>query len=79
MILLGGREVNVARGHMLGRIGKACGARVSTDTFPTRQARGAGTAVLERMPYLAELAIDHIKDLEHLILVGAAAPGAFGP
>jgi acetolactate synthase-1/2/3 large subunit len=77
MLLLGGREIDLQRGLMLSRIGKACGARVSTETFPTRQARGAGSAVLERMPYLAELAIDHIKELEHLILIGAAAPVSF--
>tara|TARA_R110002049_G_scaffold221643_9_gene393107 strand:+ start:871 stop:2430 length:1560 start_codon:yes stop_codon:yes gene_type:complete len=77
MLMIGGREVDQQRGLLLSRIGKACGARVSTDTFPTRQARGAGTAVLERLPYLAELAIDHIKDLDHLILIGAAAPVSF--
>ncbi|MEZ5501153.1 MAG: acetolactate synthase large subunit [Halioglobus sp.] len=77
MVMIGGREVDLQRGLTLSRIGKASGARVSTDTFPTRQARGAGSAVLERLPYLAELAIDHIKDLEHLILVGAAAPVSF--
>lgn len=77
MLMIGGREIDQQRGLMLSRIGKASGARVSTDTFPTRQARGAGTAVLERLPYLAELAIDHIKELDHLILIGAAAPVSF--
>ncbi|MEZ5571350.1 MAG: acetolactate synthase large subunit [Halioglobus sp.] len=77
MLLIGGREVDQQRGLLLSRIGKACGARVSTDTFPTRQARGAGSGVLERLPYLAELAIDHIKELDHLILIGAAAPVSF--
>jgi acetolactate synthase-1/2/3 large subunit len=77
MIIIGGREVDTQRGLMLSRIGKACGARVSTETFPTRVARGAGTADLERMPYLAELAIDHIKDLDHLILIGAKEPVSF--
>jgi len=77
MLMIGGVEIDRQRGLLLSRIGKACGARVSTDTFPVRQARGAGTGVLERLPYLAELAIDHIKDLDHLILVGAAAPVSF--
>lgn len=77
MIMLGGREVDSQRGLMLSRIGKASGARVSTDTFPTRVARGAGTAVIDRLPYLAELAIDHIKEVEHLILIGASAPVSF--
>ena len=77
MVMIGGREIDLQRSLLLSRIGKACGARVSTDTFPTRQARGAGTGVLERLPYLAELAIDHIKALDHLILIGAAAPVSF--
>jgi acetolactate synthase-1/2/3 large subunit len=74
MLMIGGGEIDAQRGLMLSRIGKATGARVSTETFPARVARGAGTANLERLPYLAELAIDHIKDLEHLILIGASAP-----
>jgi acetolactate synthase-1/2/3 large subunit len=77
MLMIGGHEIDQHRGLLLSRIGKASGARVSTDTFPTRQARGAGTAVLERLPYLAEMAIDHIKELDHLILIGAAAPVSF--
>jgi acetolactate synthase-1/2/3 large subunit len=77
MLMIGGREVDAERGLKLSRIGKSCGARVSTDTFPTRVARGAGTANMERLPYLAELAIDHIKDVEHLILVAAKAPVSF--
>jgi acetolactate synthase-1/2/3 large subunit len=77
MIMVGGRHVTVEQGLKLSKIGKACGARISTDTFPTRQSRGAGSAVIERLPYLAEMAIDHIKDVEHLILVGAASPVSF--
>ena len=45
MIMIGGREVDSQRGLMLSRIGKASGARVCTETFPTRVARGAGTAI----------------------------------
>ncbi|MDH3901481.1 MAG: acetolactate synthase large subunit, partial [Gammaproteobacteria bacterium] len=77
MIMIGGREVDSQRGLMLSRIGKASGARVCTETFPTRVARGAGTAIIERLPYLAELAIDAIKDVEQLILIGASEPVSF--
>ncbi len=77
MIMIGGREVDDQQGLMLSRSGKAAGARVSTDVFPARVARGAGTAVLDRLPYLAELAIDSLKDLDHLILLGAASPVSF--
>lgn len=77
MIMIGGREVSSQAGLMLSRIGKASGARISTDVFPARVARGAGTAVIDRLAYLAEMAIDSLKDLDHLILLGAAAPVSF--
>jgi len=77
MILVGGREVDNQRSLMLSRVGRAAGARVCTETFPCRLARGAGSGVIDRLPYLAELAIDHIKELDHLILLGAPAPVSF--
>lgn len=77
MIMIGGREIDTEQGLMLSRIGKASGARVCTDTFPARVARGAGTAVIDRLPYLTEMAVDHIKDIENLILIGAKAPVSF--
>ena len=77
MIMIGAVEITAQQVALMSRLGKATGARVSTDTFPPRIARGAGTAVLERLPYLAELAIDHIKDVEKLILVGCKSPVSF--
>jgi acetolactate synthase-1/2/3 large subunit len=77
MLMIGNTEVSAQRGLLLSRIGKATGARVTTDVFPSRQARGAGTAKLDRLPYLAELAIDSIKDLDHLFLIGANDPVSF--
>ena len=77
MIMFGGSELDPQRGLMLSRIGKASGARLCTEVFPTRLARGAGTAVIDRLPYLAELAIDHLKDVEQLILIGAPSPVSF--
>lgn len=77
MVMAGGGEVTAEHGELLSRLGKATGARVGTDTFPPRIARGAGRAKLERLPYLAELAIDHIKDIECLILVGCKPPVSF--
>ncbi|HBM82346.1 MAG TPA: acetolactate synthase large subunit [Halieaceae bacterium] len=76
-ILLGGRHISDTQTLLLSRIGRASGARVLAETFPARVRRGAGTGVLERLPYLAELAIDSLKDLEQLILVGADSPVSF--
>ncbi len=77
MIMIGGREIDSQRGLMLSRIGRAAGVRVCTEVFPARIARGAGTGVVERLPYLAEVAIDRIRDVDQLILIGAPAPVAF--
>ncbi len=77
MLMIGGRNVTVEQGLKLSRIGKACGARVCTETFPTRVGRGAGSAVLERLPYLAEMALDHVSSVEQLFLIGAPAPVSF--
>ncbi len=77
MIMIGGREIDTEQGLMLSRIGKASGARICTDTFPARVARGAGTAIIDRLPYLTEMAVDYIKDIENLILIGAKAPVSF--
>jgi len=77
MLMMGGVEVSEECAALLNRIGQATGARVSTDTFPPRVARGAGRAKLERLPYLAELAIDHIKDVEVLVLLGCQPPVSF--
>lgn len=77
MIMIGGPELSKSRGLKASRIAKACNARISTDVFPTRQARGAGTAVINRLPYLAEVAVDSLKDLDHLILIGAKSPVSF--
>ncbi len=77
VILVGGREVTAAQGEQLSRIAQSSGARVLTETFPSRVRRGAGTAAIERLPYLAELAIEELKGTEQLILIGADAPVSF--
>jgi acetolactate synthase-1/2/3 large subunit len=76
-VMIGGREVTNLQGEQLSRIAAATGARVMTDTFPSRVRRGAGTAALDRLAYLAEMALDDLKDTEQLILLGADAPVSF--
>ena len=77
LILMGGRDVTAGQGLIVDRITQATGSRALIETLPGKVARGAGTAVIERLAYLAELAIDSIKDVEQLILVGAADPVSF--
>lgn len=77
LLLAGGREVSAEHGLMLSRLAQATGARVLIEVLPAKVARGAGTATIDRLAYLAELAIDSLKDVEQLILVGAADPVSF--
>jgi acetolactate synthase I/II/III large subunit len=44
--------------------------------FP-RLERGAGRAIVERIPYVPEQAVEMLKEYRQLILVGAAAPVAY--
>lgn len=76
MLLMGGcleRETLA----LAGKIAATSGARLGCETFPSRLAHGAGTAAVEKVPYLAEFAIDQLKDLKHIILVGAVPPVSF--
>lgn len=77
MVMVGGVEVTAEHTELLSKLRAATGVRVGTDTFPPRIARGAGRAKIERLPYLAELAIDHLKELEFIVLVGCKPPVSF--
>jgi acetolactate synthase-1/2/3 large subunit len=59
------------------RIAAATGARVLAETSNSRIARGQGRLALERVPYPADMAIERLKDVEHLVLVGSKAPVGF--
>ncbi|WP_448950763.1 acetolactate synthase large subunit [Labrys neptuniae] len=60
-----------------GRIAAKTGARLICDTFVPRVERGAGRIAVERLPYRPGPALDFLKGIETLILVGAQAPIAF--
>jgi acetolactate synthase I/II/III large subunit len=77
LLLIGGSEVTAEQGLMLGKLSRATGARALTEVLPGKVARGAGTATIDRLAYLAELAIDSLKDVEELILLGAPDPVSF--
>lgn len=77
LIMVGGKEVTAQMSIMLGKLASFSGARVCVETFPTRLARGAGRGRLEKLPYLAEMAIEHLAGIENLILLGAKSPVSF--
>lgn len=76
-MLMAGSNISAQAGLLLSQIGQACGARVCIETFPTRVTRGAGSGEMEKLPYLAEQAIEFLADVETMILVGAKAPVSF--
>lgn len=59
------------------RIGAATGAKILSETFPSRTERGAGVPAAERLAYLAEFAQAQLDGLRHLVLVDAASPVSF--
>ena len=84
-LTLGGKAAILLRGNALqreglnfaGRISASTGCRLFCDTFAPRIDRGAGLVAVERIPYFAEQIVEFLRDLTHLVLVGARAPVAF--
>lgn len=56
---------------------EAAGVRIMTDTFLTRQARGAGRFAPQRLAYFAEMAMAELDGVDLMVLAGAAPPAAF--
>jgi acetolactate synthase-1/2/3 large subunit len=76
MVLAGG-DISLELGRLLNSLALKSGSRVCVETFPTRIRRGAGSAKLEKLPYLAEYAIAFMQDVENLVLIGAQSPVSF--
>lgn len=76
-LLLSGSVLTEEGLALAGRIATATGARVLTDTFVTRMARGAGRVNPWRIPYLAEQAIALLEGTRHLVIVETKPPVSF--
>jgi acetolactate synthase-1/2/3 large subunit len=76
VLLLGG---SLTREHLTlaHRVAEATSSRVVMETFPTIVERGAGIPEPERLNYLSEFALDQLKDVETVILIGAREPAGF--
>jgi len=77
MLMLTGLAVRERGLALAGRIATATGARVIAQGSNARIQRGAGRVPIERLPYPVDQALAVLKDVRHLILVGARAPVAF--
>jgi acetolactate synthase-1/2/3 large subunit len=76
-ILLAGNALHGKGLTIAGRIAAATSAKLLAPYPYTRIERGAGSAIVERIPYVLEQAVEQLKDFRQLILVGAAAPVAY--
>ena len=76
-ILLGGHALREPTILAAAKIAAHQGVTLLAETFPTRMERGAGLPYIERIAYLAELAMVQLRDIKHLILVDAKAPVSF--
>jgi acetolactate synthase I/II/III large subunit len=76
-LLLTGNALYGAGLTAAGRIATATGARLLAPYPITRAERGVGTPAVQRIPYMPEQAVELLKDIRRLILVGAAAPVSY--
>jgi acetolactate synthase-1/2/3 large subunit len=77
LLLLGGPVLRPAGLAAASRIAAATGARLLAENAPARHTRGAGLPAVDRLFYLAEMAVAQLQDVKHLILVGARSPVSF--
>lgn len=77
MLLLSGDGVYERGLALAGAIAKKTGARILAQGSNARLQRGAGRVPVDRVPYPVPQALNVLKDVQRLILVGARAPVAF--
>ena len=76
-ILLSGSASYGSSLRSAGRIAMQTGARLLCPVLASRVERGRDLPSLERIPYPVDLAVEALKDLTVLLLVGAVEPVAF--
>jgi acetolactate synthase-1/2/3 large subunit len=76
-LILGGRTLRAAPLELAGRIAAVTGARLFCPTMTARLERGAGRVPVERLPYVVEQAVETLREIDTLLLVGAKPPVGF--
>ena len=76
-LLMNGTALSEEGLLLAGKVAAATGARLFSDTFVTRAARGAGRVAAGALPYLGEMAMGLLEGTRHLVLVGTRAPVSF--
>ncbi len=76
-LMLGGAALRERALNAAGRIARATGVRLVSETSNRRIERGGSRTPVDRLPYPIDLAVAKLKDVRHLVLVGAKAPVGF--
>jgi acetolactate synthase-1/2/3 large subunit len=77
VLFLGGNVMGEDGQLAAAQVAAGTGARLMSETFPPRTARGAGLPDVTRLPYPPEMAMAALAGTRHLILSGATAPVHF--
>lgn len=77
MLLLSGKALRADALAVAGSIAVAAGLRIMAQQSNARIERGAGRMPIEKVPYPVDMALDKLKDVDRLVLVGAREPVAF--
>ncbi|HKQ74266.1 MAG TPA: acetolactate synthase large subunit [Blastocatellia bacterium] len=77
VLFLGGYALRERGLKAAARIAEATGCKLMCETFPARWERGAGTPVIERLPYFPEQALAAISPYKSVVLAGARSPVSF--
>jgi acetolactate synthase I/II/III large subunit len=77
VLFLGGGAVTEPGLRAAAQVAAGTGTRLLAETFPARMPRGAGVPDVLKLPYPPEGARKQLDGVQHLVLVGTAAPVAF--
>jgi acetolactate synthase-1/2/3 large subunit len=76
-LYLGGRALSGRAQLAAGRVARATGCRLFSETFPARFERGAGLPRVDRLPYFPDWVATFLEGLRLMILAGTTEPVAF--
>jgi acetolactate synthase-1/2/3 large subunit len=76
-LLVGGDAALEGGIKQAGRIASACDGQVFSETLPARVARVRGRAMATQIPYPVDMAVESLRGIDLLVLIGAPEPVAF--
>ena len=76
-LLVGGDAALEGGIEQAGRIAAAHDGQLFAETLPARVARGRGRATAKQIPYPVDTAVESLRDIDLLVLVGVPEPVAF--